>query len=137
MKDEDTLRLLLEVADFGWFLTAETQRARATRVPGNVPILVLCSLALDGSQRPTDLAAATRLTSGRMTQVIDDLERDGLVRRTPDPTDGRAILVEITPDGSDEVSSLGSALVEVMRVHADRLVAFRNTLDALAPVDPG
>ncbi|MGH3494493.1 MAG: MarR family winged helix-turn-helix transcriptional regulator [Sciscionella sp.] len=34
-----------------------------------------------------------------VTNIVDRLEADGLVRRTPHPTDRRATLVEITQDG--------------------------------------
>jgi DNA-binding MarR family transcriptional regulator len=35
-----------------------------------------------------------------VTNIVDRLEADGLVRRTPHPTDRRTTLVEITPAGS-------------------------------------
>jgi DNA-binding MarR family transcriptional regulator len=35
-----------------------------------------------------------------MTRLIGGLERDGLVLRSPDPDDSRAIVVEITPAGA-------------------------------------
>nr|WP_237307955.1 winged helix DNA-binding protein [Streptomyces alboflavus] len=34
-----------------------------------------------------------------MTQLVTRLERDGLVERHPDPSDGRAVLVHITEAG--------------------------------------
>jgi DNA-binding MarR family transcriptional regulator len=43
-----------------------------------------------------ELAAATRLTTGAITAVIDRLERAGYARRVPDPNDRRRVLVEIT-----------------------------------------
>jgi DNA-binding MarR family transcriptional regulator len=36
-----------------------------------------------------------------VTNTIDRLERDGLVRRRPNPRDGRGTLAEITPGGRD------------------------------------
>src|SRR5690606_37809815 len=44
---------------------------------------------------------ATRLSCVRsnMTQLVDRLEADGLVRREPDPDDRRSTRVVITPDG--------------------------------------
>jgi DNA-binding MarR family transcriptional regulator len=42
------------------------------------------------------LASESGLTSGAITAVIDRLERVGLARRVPDPTDRRRVLVEPT-----------------------------------------
>jgi len=47
----------------------------------------------------TELAAAGRLTSGAMTNRIDRLETEGLVRRVADPQDRRRVLVQLTPKG--------------------------------------
>jgi DNA-binding MarR family transcriptional regulator len=41
-----------------------------------------------------------RLTSGTISVRIDRLERIGLVRRLPDPEDGRGVLVEMTDAGA-------------------------------------
>jgi DNA-binding MarR family transcriptional regulator len=35
-----------------------------------------------------------------MTSTVDAMERDGLVQRRPDPTDGRATVVSITEEGT-------------------------------------
>ena len=45
------------------------------------------------------LAAAEGVAAPTMTRLIDGLERDGLVRRRPDPTDARGVLVETTAAG--------------------------------------
>jgi DNA-binding MarR family transcriptional regulator len=42
------------------------------------------------------LAAESGLTTGAVTAVVDRLERAGYVRRVPDPTDRRKVLVEVT-----------------------------------------
>jgi len=136
MDEKDALRLLLEIADFGWFITSEAERIQPSRIAANIPSLVLCSLELHGAQRPTDLAAMTRLTSGRMTQVVDALEGDGFVRRSPDPEDGRGRLIEITEAGSVEVASLGAALATVLRKHPDRVEALLEALGGLTPGSP-
>jgi DNA-binding MarR family transcriptional regulator len=46
-----------------------------------------------------DLAEHTGLSSGAMTNRLDRLEEAGLVRRVPDPTDRRGVLVEPTEEG--------------------------------------
>jgi len=135
MDDTGTLRLLLEIADFGRFLTSETEKIQQARFVGNVPVLLLCSLELDGAQRPTDLAAMTRLTAGRMTQVVDELDHDGLVQRTADPADGRAVLVEITEAGREFLMVLEATISSALRTHPARVAAFRDALSGLEPED--
>lgn len=51
-----------------------------------------------GSMTAGELAEASRLTTGAITAVIDRLERAGLARRVPHPTDRRRVLVEATPE---------------------------------------
>lgn len=48
---------------------------------------------------PTELYRAMMVTSGGATRRIDQLERRGLVRRTPHPSDRRASLIGLTPAG--------------------------------------
>jgi DNA-binding MarR family transcriptional regulator len=48
---------------------------------------------------PGDLARHLDLSSGAMTSRIDRLEREGLVRRSPDPSDRRGVRVELTEEG--------------------------------------
>lgn len=47
----------------------------------------------------SELATASMLTSGAMTNRIDRLEETGLVRRMHDDHDRRRVLVELTPAG--------------------------------------
>ena len=61
---------------------------------------VLSLLDQSGAQRVGGLAAAARTTQPGMTRLIGVLEREGLVVRSPDPEDSRAIAVDITPEGS-------------------------------------
>ena len=50
---------------------------------------------------PTELAKELMLSSGAMTNRLDRLEEAGLVRRSPDPGDRRAIRVELTDKGRE------------------------------------
>ncbi len=61
---------------------------------------VLSLLDQSGAKRVGELAAAARTTQPGMTRLVGGLERDGLVLRSPDPEDSRAITVDITPAGS-------------------------------------
>ncbi|MFF5211886.1 MarR family winged helix-turn-helix transcriptional regulator [Streptosporangium sp. NPDC000396] len=48
---------------------------------------------------PKALTATLMLTSGGMTGRLDRLERAGLLARTPDPDDRRALRVSLTAEG--------------------------------------
>jgi DNA-binding MarR family transcriptional regulator len=50
-----------------------------------------------GPLAPTELARLLGLTTGGVTTVIDRIERAGYVRRRPDRSDRRRLLVEATP----------------------------------------
>jgi DNA-binding MarR family transcriptional regulator len=60
---------------------------------------MLSTLRNAGSRAPGVLARYLELSSGAMTSRLDALEREGFIRRVPDPTDRRSISVEITPEG--------------------------------------
>lgn len=52
-----------------------------------------------GPRRITDLAAEERVTQPAITLLVNRLQERGWVQRIPDPTDGRAVLVSLTPEG--------------------------------------
>ncbi len=63
---------------------------------------VLRVLALAGPpyrMSPTELADLVVRSSGGMTQILDRLERAGLVARAADPTDRRKVVVGLTDAG--------------------------------------
>jgi DNA-binding MarR family transcriptional regulator len=49
--------------------------------------------------RMQDLAAKVVLSRSRVSRVVDEMVRAGLVRREPDPTDGRASFAVLTDNG--------------------------------------
>ncbi|WP_242424752.1 MarR family winged helix-turn-helix transcriptional regulator, partial [Frankia sp. EI5c] len=70
---------------------------------------VLRLIADTGPVRPRELALAVSVAPRTMTETVDGLESDGLVCRRVDPTDRRAILLELTPSGR---ASLDRGLAE-------------------------
>lgn len=66
---------------------------------------VLHTLARRGPARITSLTTTEQVTPSAITQLVTRLERDGLVRRAPDPSDGRATLVHITAAGQEVVAA--------------------------------
>jgi DNA-binding MarR family transcriptional regulator len=49
--------------------------------------------------KPGKLADHLGLSSGAMTNRLDNMERRGLIRRLPDPDDRRGVIVELTKKG--------------------------------------
>jgi len=55
---------------------------------------VLLVLWLEGPMKVGELQRTLALSSGTLTGALDRMEKTGLVRRTPDPDDRRAMRVE-------------------------------------------
>lgn len=60
---------------------------------------LLSELSRNGPLNQSALATTFDLAPRTVTELVDTLERDGLVERKPDPTDRRARLVCLTPAG--------------------------------------
>lgn len=60
---------------------------------------ILLTLLDQGPIRMTELAARERVRTPTTTVAIRRLEKLGLVKRSRDPSDLRAVLVEVTPRG--------------------------------------
>jgi DNA-binding MarR family transcriptional regulator len=92
--------------------------------------------------RLSDLAAQAQVTKATAGFIVDQLERSGLVRRVPDPNDGRARLVTITDKGQDAVRLAAeevTAVEEEWTAHlgARRMRQLRQTLTDLRRItDP-
>jgi MarR family transcriptional regulator, transcriptional regulator for hemolysin len=61
---------------------------------GHVPVLVALQHGQAQSQRK--LARFARIEQSSMAQMLDRMERDGLICRTPDPADGRSSQISLT-----------------------------------------
>src|SRR6478672_13345496 len=61
--------------------------------------LVLTNLKSAEWRSQNDLAAAVGIEGPTLTRHLDALERQGLVRRSPEASDRRAVVVELTPEG--------------------------------------
>lgn len=60
---------------------------------------ILAALLADGPLRQKDLAARLFVAKSNVAAVLSRMERDGLVERIVDPSDGRAKLVSTTAEG--------------------------------------
>ena len=80
----------------------EAARIRAARAGVHLSrpsISILSTLRVSGPVRLRELARRTDLEAPLISREVRDLLAAGLVRRTSDPTDGRAGIVELTPKG--------------------------------------
>ena len=59
-----------------------------------------------GSMKIGDIIAKTLSTSGNMTVVIRNLEKDGWIQRCPDPSDGRICLIQLTEKGAQLIATI-------------------------------
>jgi DNA-binding MarR family transcriptional regulator len=96
---------------------------------------VTAYIKADGS-RLTELAAAARMTLPAMSELVDDLQRLGVVERRPDPSDGRAKLICLTDAGWEAIRIAQGILREIEADYARRVGERRfeqaaQTLDAL------
>lgn len=79
---------------------------------------------------PGQLLKETHVTSGTMTNRIERLRLRGLVTRAPDPTDGRAVVVQLTGSGRELVDA---ALTALLRLESSLLAGWdEGDRDALA-----
>jgi DNA-binding MarR family transcriptional regulator len=74
--------------------------------PGRFTVLMLLFRNTDKPANPADLADRSGVTRATMTGLVDTLERDGLVKREPDPTDRRMMLVGLTAKGREFIEKI-------------------------------
>ena len=85
---------------------------------------------------PTQLALAEAMgyDKSRLIKILDGLEAEGLITRSPDPTDRRARVVELTAQGR---AKLAAAQADIRRMEDEVLAELsadeRKTLLAVLP----
>lgn len=98
--------------------------------------LALKRLGEDGPMAPGELARILNYSPGALTRLLDKLEQLGYLQRVPDPTDRRALRLELTPSGRSvhkRMIACGNAAAE--RAFAEISQAERRQLhDLLARV---
>jgi MarR family transcriptional regulator for hemolysin len=86
---------------------------------GHLPVLVALKTGRADTQR--DLALFARIQQPPMAQMLTRMERDGLIRRTPDPDDGRSSRITLTKLA---VSRLPEAIATLFQGNRDALAGF-------------
>jgi DNA-binding MarR family transcriptional regulator len=74
-----------------------------------------------GGRRLTELADAASMSLSSMQELVDDLERRGIVEREPDPSDRRAKLIVLTAKGLAALAPAGSLIQQLELEYADRI----------------
>ncbi|MGY1710207.1 MarR family winged helix-turn-helix transcriptional regulator [Geodermatophilus sp. SYSU D00758] len=81
-----------------------SRRLRSQRVDRSVTLTHLAALSTlkrYGPMSPGELAGHERVQPPSMTRVVVALEGMGLVTRSPHPTDGRQVVIDLTPAAED------------------------------------
>lgn len=135
-KRQSTLQLLFKAARLCNERALERVRAGAPDLEVRPAHSALFPhIDLDGT-RITTLAARTGITKQAVGQLVDDLERMGMVHRVADPADGRARLVCFTDAGRQALlHGLGVLMAlqaDLARaIGPDRMDALHEALTAL------
>lgn len=75
--------------------------------------LVLLTFSSRGSLPMRVMGDRLQLHPTSVTNIVDRLEQDGLVRRLPHPTDRRTTLVETTEEGQDRMKQATEAVTDM------------------------
>ena len=73
---------------------------------------------------PTQLIQETMVTSGTMTNRLDRLEELELIKRNPDPLDGRGIIVTLTKAG---MRSVDKAMEDLLQRERELIKSLSNS----------
>jgi DNA-binding MarR family transcriptional regulator len=105
---------------------------------------ILVTLLDRGPIRMTDLAAHERVRTPTTTVAIRRLEKIGLVKRSRDPSDLRAVLVDITPRGqavhreslTNRITALATLISQLSGPDQETLCKALAPLERLADSEP-
>jgi DNA-binding MarR family transcriptional regulator len=102
-------------------VTRVLRKSSAGAPVGHGALSALASLVTDGPMRLGELAVAEGVSPPSMTRIVAFLESEGHLRRSPDPADGRAFVVEATATGRRLVVSGRETRIRALRERLGRL----------------
>ncbi len=120
--DISPMGLIGRLGNIAHHLTREMEKVFAQFDLNRSSFDVLATLRRSGSPytlSPSEMLATLMVTSGTMTNRIDQLEKVGYVTRHVNPEDGRGFLVSLTPEGL----TLIDRVIEAHTQNQARLVA--------------
>jgi DNA-binding MarR family transcriptional regulator len=135
---EQIERSMGRIGRAGSSVTAARRRAAAAGVEVSAPGMgVLGVLERGGPQRVSAVARRAGMVGTLVSRELRALERAGYVARRADGSDGRAVLVSITPKGRDAYDRLRAASVDatdaaLRRWRADELTELARLLARMA-----
>jgi len=104
--DHQDLRLWLRMMALHKLILNELRRRLRTSFGMSLARFDLLSqLDVRTGIRMGALSDRLMVTTGNITGLVDELEADGLVERTPDPESRRALLVRLTPKGRKQFNA--------------------------------
>ena len=80
-------------------------------------VLLELNAAPDRRLRMSELGARVVLSRERVSRVVDELERAGLVRRERNPDDKRSLFAVLTPEGRDRLRAAAPVYLEGIERH--------------------
>ncbi len=133
--DVEPMGLLGRIARLRTHLAREIEKALAAHGLNSASFDVLATLRRSGPPyrlSPGDLIATTMVSSGTMTNRLDQLEKAGLIERSHNPDDRRGVIIALTPKGLALVDAAVTDHVENQHKLLDGLDAQeRAALDGL------
>ncbi len=143
--DNDRILLSLIAAAHTVEETLEAELAAAGLSGAKLRVLTHLALA-DKPLAISELAESHRCVRSNITQIVDRLETEGLVRRVDDPVDGRVVRAQLTARGRErqergaEVfraiqAEITATLPPIDRESLERALAALNGLPRTTPVE--
>ncbi len=83
--------------------------------PTVLDLLVRLDQAPNGQQRAVDLSQRLLMSPSHISRMIDRAEEKSLVKREPDPSDRRATLVTLMPQGREVLRDFAPRLTQIIR----------------------
>jgi len=84
----------------------------------------LSYLSIAGSATPTELSRYTGLSTGSTTTMLDRLEREGFITRTPKAEDRRGVVIKIAPKWPE---TSGPLVAGVQKAHKELLAGYADS----------
>lgn len=136
-----------DVATLRRAVTRLARRLRAERPSDSLStakLLVLGHLYTHGPSTPGQVAAAEHEQPQSLTRVFAELEREGLLTRTPSTRDRRVSIIAITPSGVEALERdmaerdawLVSAIERLSQTEIELLQIAARIIDRLADLEP-
>ncbi len=95
-----------------------TARANAQAVSdGMLPgaFKVLGSIARAGSITMSELTELLMIDKGQMSRTVRELDERGLIERSPDPADGRSMLLSLSEHGAERIAVVHNRRRDILR----------------------